>query len=122
VNIDRKAIADVLTTVDGVTGYPYRPKHCKIGDAYPLIEHIDRVQGLMFIASWKVQMWLGPDEFKADEFLEQVAVPVAQALQNANVLYVTSVLPVALGTQGGDVLAAEFTGNVIIVDNALQGA
>lgn len=121
-NIDRKAIADVLTTVGGVTGYPHRPKVCKIGDAYPLIEHIDRVQGLMFIPVWKVQMWLGPDEFKGEEFLEQVAVPVAQALQNANVLYVTGILPVVLGTQGGDVLGAEFTGNVITVDNALQGA
>lgn len=118
-NIDRQAIADALTTVDGVTGYPYRPKAPKIGDAYPLIEQIERFQGLMFIPSWKVQLWLGGDEFKADEFLEQVAVPVAQALQNSDTLYVTTVLPVAIGTQGGDVFAAEFTGNAITVDNAL---
>lgn len=118
-NIDRAAIAAALTTVDGVTGYPYRPKAPKIGDAYPLIEAINRYQGLMFVPVWKVQMRLGPDEFKADEFLEQVAVPVAQALQKANVLYVTGVIPVAIGTQAGDVFAAEFTGNVITVDNAL---
>jgi hypothetical protein len=121
-NIDRQAIASALTTVDGVTGYPYRPKAPKLGDAYPLIEQIERYQGLMFIPAWKVQLWLGPDEFKADEFLELVAVPVAQALQDQDVLYVTNILPVAIPTQGGDVLAAEFTGNALSVDNALKGA
>lgn len=118
-NIDREAIAAALTGVDKVTGYAYRPKSPKLGDAWPLIDTINRYQGLMFIPAWKVQMWLGQDERKADAFLELVAVPVARALQTADVLFVNTVQPVILPTEAGDVFGAEFTGDALSVDNAL---
>lgn len=118
-NIDRAAIAAALSTVPKVKGYSYRPTTRKIGDAWPLIDGINRYQGLMFIPAWKVVMWLGQDEKKADEFLELVAVPVARALQSADVLYVNSIQPVILPTEAGDVFGAEFTGDALSVDNAL---
>lgn len=118
-NIDRAAIAVALSTVPKVRGLQYRPKTPRLGNAWPLIDQINRSAGLMFIPTWKAVMWLGQDEKKADSFLEEVAIPVARALQDADLLFVNLIQPVILPTEAGDVFGAEFTGDALTVDNAL---
>lgn len=117
--ITRQSIADVLSTVDDVKGYAARPRAMKIGDGWPLVGSIDRYNGLMWMTTWRILLCLGGDEKKADTFLEQAAVPIAQALQDADVLYVNAIVPFLMPTEGGnDILAAEFTGTPITVDPA----
>lgn len=117
--ITRESIADVLTTVDKVRGHANRPRTYKAGDAWPLVGSVDRYNGLMWQTTWRILLCLGGDEVKADKLLEQVAVPIAQALQDADVLYVNAIVPFLMPTEeGNDILAAEFTGTPITVDPA----
>lgn len=103
----RASIAAALNTVDGVKGHPRRPTSPSIGDAYPLVGSFDRGRGLSFSRTWRIIVLLGGDEKKAEERLDQILMPVAEAL--TPVVYVEAAIPFIVKTEAGDTFAAEFT-------------
>ena len=103
---DRDAIAASLADVDGVTGYPMRPKALSAGDAWPLLSSLDRGPGESWQATWRVLLCLGGSEVDATLLLDQVLADVLDAL--GAVSYVEGVTPVLIAATGGDMFAAEF--------------
>jgi hypothetical protein len=100
----RTAIADALSTVPGVTGYVKRPTIWSAGDAIVLVEQIDHVLGVAYQATWRIVLLLSGDEGVAIEQLDTWFPPVCEALNP--IVFVDSVHPEAVTTQGGDMTAA----------------
>ena len=101
----RTAIAEALSTVTGVTGYPRRPNTLSAGDAYPLLDEITRGPGLFFAATWRVIVILGGDEFDAEARVDDLLPELAQALNP--VAFVDSATPLAVKTNAGDLFAVQ---------------
>lgn len=93
---DRQAIADALSTVTGVTGYPYKPTTPKPGDAWPLLRSLDREDGLMFAATWTVVVNLPQTERAASEWVDENYEAVIDGLLPVG--YVEQVRPAVLTT------------------------
>lgn len=104
---DRAAIAAALRTIDGVTGYPSRPKITKPGDAWPLLGPLDRADGHSFTATWRVFVITPSDEVKASEWIDAHVDELADALLPVG--YIDQILPVAVTTEAGDQLAIQIT-------------
>lgn len=97
---DRQEIATALSTVEGVTGYKFRPTGFKTGVAWPLIDRLDRGPGNTFQATWRVVIVLAQGEEKASEWFDSMHEPIAEALDEFG--YVESVEPGSLATDSGD--------------------
>ncbi|MBM0274132.1 hypothetical protein [Micromonospora tarensis] len=104
---DRAAIAAVLSTIDGVTGYASRPSVLAAGDAWPLLGPLDRASGYSFTATWRVFVIIPSDEVKASEWLDAHVDELVEALLPVG--FVDQILPVAVTTEAGDLLAAQIT-------------
>lgn len=103
----RQAIAEALSTVDGVTGYAKRPTVLGEGVAWPLVQRLDRGPGQAFQTTWRVIVLLSGDELTAYDQLDEFAVTVPDALRA--VLYVDSITPYAITTDAGDLFGFELT-------------
>jgi hypothetical protein len=103
----RASIAAAVSTVPGVKCHPRRPTSPQVGDAYPLIGSFDRGRGLSFSRTWRLILWLGQDEKEAEKKLDELLLPIAEALQP--VAHVDGAIPFIVKTEGGDVFAVEFT-------------
>lgn len=104
---DRTATAAALRTVDGVTGYESKPKILRPGDAWPLLGPLDRAGGMSFTATWRVFLILPQDEVKASEWLDSHVDPLVDALLPVG--FVDQILPVAVSTEAGELLAIQIT-------------
>lgn len=95
----KTAIAAAMTAVDGLTGYPSRPRLLKPGDAFVRWGGWERADGAAFMATYSVTIVLpqGSEE-AADAFAYQVADLVADALQP--LLFVTAFTPTSLAVEG----------------------
>lgn len=102
---NRQSIADALSTVAGVTGYPKKPTAVKPGDAWPLIDVLTRGPGSAFQTTWRIAVTLSPDQVKAGDMLETVVPEVTQALHE--VAYVDLARPLAIPTEAGDMFGCE---------------
>lgn len=101
----RQTIADALSTVDGVTGYPKRPKVVKAGDAWALINQLTRGPGNAFEIEWRIAVLIGPDVGTATDKFDSLIPEVTQAL--VHVAYVDSARPIAIPIEGGELYGAE---------------
>ena len=105
---DRAAIAAALSTVDGVTGYAYRPTTPLQGDGWPLLGALDRADGTAFYASWRVWVLMPQDERAAADWLDSHHEGLVDALE-ASVGFVDRIEPVVLSTIAGDQFALQIT-------------
>jgi hypothetical protein len=101
----RQTIADALSLVAGITGYPARPKVTKPGDAWPLVDQLDRGPGASFQTTWRIAVALGKDVGTATDQLDALIPAVTQALQE--VVYVDLARPLLIPTEAGDLYGAE---------------
>lgn len=106
----RQAIATLLSTVDGITGYPKRPTVISVGDAWVLWRGkvVDGEQRIAWRHTWAVAVAVGDDEDAADAFLDERADELADELLPE--LYVTSVQPSILPAETGGLYALTLTG------------
>lgn len=98
---DRQALADALSTVDGVTGSKYRPTVLIPGAGWPLLGGIDRSQD--YEVTWRVVVVLPGDERKASEWFDAHHEEVADALEDFG--YVERIEPGIVATDAGDLEA-----------------
>jgi hypothetical protein len=101
----RQSIADALSTVDGITGYPERPKVTKAGDAWALVNQLTRGPGAAFQTEWRIAVTIAADVATATDRFDTLIPEVTQALQE--VAYVDSARPIAVPTEAGDLYGAE---------------
>lgn len=104
---DRQAIATALSTVEGVKGYPKRPKTTKVGDGWPLLGALERGPGMSFAATWRVLVQLPSDELAASDWIDTRHEDLADALEPVG--YVDRIEPVAIATEAGDKLGVQIT-------------
>ncbi|MDG4821277.1 hypothetical protein O7635_05345 [Asanoa sp. WMMD1127] len=103
-------MADALSAVDGVTGYPKRPSVPKAGDAWPLVGSLDHAIGSHFMVSWRVVVVLPQQgEEAAMDFFDGAYAEIVDALLPVG--FVTRIEPFALPINNGQLMAVEFTMN-----------
>lgn len=104
---DRQEIADALDTVDGVKGYPHRPKVLKPGDAWPLLPDLELQGGLVWRPTWTVIVILPADEKQAAVWMDSHFTPIVTALRVP--AFPESAAVGVLESSGGDLLILEIT-------------
>jgi hypothetical protein len=67
---DRADLAELLSTVDGVTGHPYKPSAPTSGDAWPRRVEGVREMGLVWRPTWEILVWLPADFRAADDWVD----------------------------------------------------
>lgn len=97
---DRAAIAQALSSADGVRGFSHRPATPKTGDAYPLLGSLDRGPASSFETTWRVVVVLPGDERAASDWFDEHHEPIAEALQGFG--YVERIEPGIVVTEAGD--------------------
>jgi len=104
----RLELAESLSTIEDVTGYEYRPRVIKPGDAWPLIARYDFVEGQSVLqATWHVFVALPSDERVASDWIDRMVCEVPEALRDA--VFVDTIEPVTIQTSGGDLFALQIT-------------
>lgn len=78
---DRQILADALSGVAGVRGYPYRPPVPADGDAWPTLDRLDLHDGLAWRPSWVVNVVLPTDERSAQSWVEENFLAIVGALR-----------------------------------------
>lgn len=101
----RQSIADALSTVDGITGYPAKPKATKVGDAWPLVNQLTRGPGNAFETEWRIAVTIGTDLGTATDKFDELIPVVTQALQQ--VAFVDLARPLIIPTEAGDLYGVE---------------
>jgi hypothetical protein len=107
---DRQAIADAIASITGLTGYTRPPKSVKAGDGWPRWRGSDRADGFAFVNTWAVIIALPGEEERADEWADRIGLPLAEALQDRDVLFVTDIDPAEVPVNGTPTFALMITG------------
>lgn len=106
----RAAFKAVLDTIDGVTGFRYRPSTPKAGDAWPLLGEGERdQQSGQFTWTWAVVIYLPADVQAADDWLDANADEFVDALETIGVAYVDTITPSQFGDESSPVLGLLIT-------------
>jgi len=106
---DRAELAQILSTIDGVSGFAYRPKIMSSGNAWPLLGPLERGPADDYLATWRVVIILPTDERKASDWFANHLEDITDALDQFS--YVERIEPYAVQTEGGDVNAMLLTMN-----------
>jgi hypothetical protein len=104
---DRQEFADALSSVDDVTGHPYRPRTLPTGAAWPLLQGLDRGPANDYETTWRLVVILPSDEVRASEWFDAHHEPITEAL--ADIGYVDRVEPGLVATDSGDLEAMFLT-------------
>lgn len=96
----RQEIAAALSTVDGVTGSPYRPRLLDTGAAWPMLQALERDQVPDLDVTWRVAVVLPADEETAAVWFDAHVEPLDDALSEVG--WVSRFEPTTLRTNGGD--------------------
>lgn len=104
----RQAIADALSTVDGIKGYPAKPSALNEGDAWPQwrggVPHAGAVEN-----TWAVLVVLPQaDDITADTYADAKGEALLEALRP--VLFIDSLAPASLGPDTSPIYALLITG------------
>lgn len=89
----RESLAEALSAVAGITGYPYRPSTPKSGDAWPVMGRAERVVADNFAVSWSVLVMLPQDERSANDFIESKSLEIIDSLEDTGAAFVDSFGP-----------------------------
>lgn len=100
---DRQEIADVLSTVDGVTGLKFRTKTLNTGDAFPLLESMERGPAQDYENTWRIVVVLPSGNYGRDasEWMDSHYEAIADALEEYGGC-VDRIEPGAVQTELGD--------------------
>jgi hypothetical protein len=102
-------VAAALSTVGGVTGFPRRPAVMRAGDAWPQWRGSERAGGESFEVTWQILIVLpAADETSADSFADSHLDALADALRS--LLFIDTVGPASIPSEGGDLYALMITG------------
>jgi hypothetical protein len=96
----RQTLAEALSDVIGVVGYPYRPTTPQVGDAWPLLGPLERADGFAFYVSWRVLVFLGGDETYASQWIDEHLDGLIEGI--SPVAYVDGAQPVQLSSASGN--------------------
>jgi hypothetical protein len=97
----RQELATLLSTVEDVTGYPYRPTGFRTGAAWPILDVLEASRA-SFEATWHVLVALPDDEEKASEWFDSHYEAIAEAIQDFG--FVEQIYPEGLRTsEDGDI-------------------
>lgn len=88
---ERQPIAEALSQVDGVTGFPYRPRAVKTGDAWPVWGGCGQVTSGIFETSWRIEVMVPQDEQFREEWIDERLQALVDSL--SSVLYVLNAGP-----------------------------
>lgn len=105
---DRTDLAAILSGVEGLKGFRYRPTSLNAGDAWPLIESLDSPEAGAFQVTWRVVVILPADERAASDWFDTRWESVADALLDEFGV-VDRIQPAAVDTEAGAVSALLFT-------------
>jgi hypothetical protein len=97
----RQEIADVLSGIDGMHGFAYRPKTTNPGDAFPLLESMDTAAGMNLEVTWRIIVLLPKTEKDAMEFFDSMHEVISDVL-NEQIGYVERIQPGFLETEAGN--------------------
>lgn len=97
----REAFRDALDALAGVKGYAYRPGAPRAGDAWPQWSGgtIDEPSG-QIANGWAVLVMLPQQERAADEWVDEHAQTIADAIERADVARVEGFAPANLSPNG----------------------
>ena len=102
----RADLAAAVSTVAGVTGYPYRPPAPREGDAWPLMGSMDRDgDSGQFAATWRLIVMLPQAEHAASMFMDERLWDLVDAV--AEFGWVDRMNPALVITSAGDQNAIE---------------
>jgi hypothetical protein len=96
----RQTLAEALSGVDGVVGYPYRPTTPQIGDAWPVLGPLERADGFAFYVSWRVLVFLGSDEVFTAQWIDEHLDGLIEGISPA--AYVDGAQSVQLNSASGN--------------------
>lgn len=96
----RQSLADALNTVDGVTGYRYRPRAIKPGDAWPILPSLELEQSQVWRPTFRVLVALSNDERTAAEWVDTHFEPIVLALRGP--AWPESAELIVIETEAGD--------------------
>lgn len=102
----RESLAAALSTVPGLKGYADRPSSPRPGDCWPLIGGFIPGRGRTVATQWRLIVFLGGDERKAEALFTELFWPVSDALRSQAV--VDSAEAFIYPTEAGQAFAAEF--------------
>ncbi len=98
--LDREAIAEALSTVEGVEGFSFRPTDLNDGDGFPLVVTLERGPGQNFQAVWKVVVVLPSDEVAGMEWFTDNFQAISDALEESDGI-VDLIEPGIIDTEAG---------------------
>lgn len=110
-NATRQALATAVSMVDGVAGWPYAPKNRGVGDAWPMWSGASRADGsVAFEMSYSVIIVAAAqsDPQAADEWIDAHLDALHDALEP--VMWIESITPVEIPSEGGAMLGLQITG------------
>lgn len=97
---DRADLAELLSTINGIHGFQYRPENsANPGDAWPLIERMERGPANDFQVTWRVMVVMPKGERDAMEYFETRYEDVANTL--ADFAHVEEIEPGTVQTEAG---------------------
>jgi hypothetical protein len=108
-NGKRAEFVAALTTVDGVTGYAKRPTVPRAGDAWPSWRGAERDDTQQFVHTWSVAVVLPTDETAANDWIDDHAEEIQDALLQGGVAYTDGFDPANLGTDQSPVFGLLFS-------------
>lgn len=106
---DRLELAQILSTINGVSGFPYRPKIMSSGNAWPMQGPMQRGPANDFDVEWRVIIILPTDEKKASDWFADHLEDITDALDQF--AYVERIEPYPFQMEGSDVNAMLLTMN-----------
>lgn len=105
---DRAALAALMTTAPGVTGYQYQPTVPTPGDAWPRLPSLRREHGIVWRPEWSILVALSFDERTASAWIDEHFADLVDAL-DAGRCQVDSAEPGTMPTDAGDLYVMELT-------------
>lgn len=96
----RDEIAEILSSLEGIEGYTYRPSVSSEGEGWALLESLSDPFGENFRATWRVIVRLPVGEVEAMEWFQDNVEPITEAFFDAG-FYVEEVVPGSVQTEAG---------------------
>lgn len=99
--MSRQEIADVLSTVDGVTGFKFKPTVVDTGDAFPLLESRERGPAQDYENTWNIVVVLPVGDEDASNWHDSHYEAIADALEEYGGC-VDRIIPATVETGAGN--------------------
>jgi hypothetical protein len=104
----RDDLAAVLSTVDGVKGYPKAPAAWNTGDGWPLWSGANRWEDSgLFVDTWRIMIVLPSEEGAADAWIDAHLQALVDAI--SPVAFIDSMVPALAQASGNDIYRLQIT-------------